>query len=412
MKLIVLLAPAFIGLSIAQVVNITATPPIAVASTTDVVRPSPTPDAKGEDAKGGDAKGGDAKGGDAKGGDAKGGDAKGDAKGATTCAIQFERKEIRDMSSSEWGRYVTAFKAMNEDGSLARYVNWHIEAWSLYHWNEKFLPFHRAYLREFERELVNRGADFLPYWDSTVESQDPPKSALFTSKYFGRNDGTNIIDGAFSMESGYRTVVGGGPLVRDYNPEGTGAFYARSLIEDDIMVIGFSDFSKRLEIGPHSAVHSIIGGTNGQMAKSVSPEDPLFMVHHCFIDKLWDEHQTRYGYKYEGDEFDNKDASETDSVGFSTWAMQVGDLLRNRDICVSYIEPVGAIENVNETIRAPEIGVNFLNGTGANLTFVKELEEETKKSTEKINTIQSTSGVGSLVASLSVGMLAIGFALI
>jgi hypothetical protein len=344
------------------------------------------------------------------------------------CAATIRRQEVRDMSTADWESFVAAFKAMNQDGSLAKYVNWHMSAWTRYHWNSKFLPFHRAYMLEFERDLMTRGAAFLPYWDSTKESQDPPSSPLLTAKYFGANDGRHIVDGPFARAApmSYRAVVGGGPLIRQYGSS-TGAFYAKSIIDNEIMRSGFSDFSNRLEIGPHSVVHSIIGGSGGQLASAVSPEDPLFWVHHCFMDKLWDDQQRQYGYKYEGDAF-NENAQESDVIGFAPWARPVSEVLRSDDICVSY----SAVGNggggdggdgdgetgdngegaANETVRVPEIAENFLNGTGANLTFVQQLANETKVTVEKINTKVESQKDGGLVLSVSVGLITLAFALI
>lgn len=47
--------------------------------------------------------------------------------------------------------------------------------------------------------------------------------------------------------------------------------------------IDFNSFTAALE-GPHGWVHNAVGGT---MATSTSPADPLFWLHHAFIDKLW-----------------------------------------------------------------------------------------------------------------------------
>jgi hypothetical protein len=171
-----------------------------------------------------------------------------------TCSGTITRKEVRDTTTAEWDGYVAAFKVMNGNGELARFVGYHQRAWSLYHWNAKFLPFHRIYLLEFERLLIGHGAPFLPYWDSTWESQNVPSSVCLTERYFGANDGEFIIDGPFARGE-YNVAVGGGPLIRGYNPARTAAFYARSLIDADILdVPGFSDFSRRLEVGPHAVL--------------------------------------------------------------------------------------------------------------------------------------------------------------
>jgi tyrosinase len=348
-----------------------------------------------------------------------------------TCAVTIHRQEVREMSTADWESFVAAFKAMNQDGSLAKYVNWHKMAWTQYHWNSKFLPFHRNCLQEFERDLIEHGAAYLPYWDSTLDSQHPSSSPLLKESYFGANDGMYIVDGPFARTApmSYTAAVGGRPIIREYGRR-TGAFYAQSLIDNEMnRRPEFSDFSKWLEYGPHSVVHSIIGGSHGQLATGVSPEDPLFWVHHCFMDKLWDKHQRRHGYKYEGDAY-NENPKDTDEVGYAEWKKKVRDVLHSDDLCVSY-SPGGTggtggrdngetsepeetgIPIANETvIRVPEVAESFLNGTGANLTFVKQLANETKVTVEKINAeVQNTIASG-FVASLSICLVALAFTLI
>jgi tyrosinase len=34
----------------------------------------------------------------------------------------------------------------------------------------------------------------------------------------------------------------------------------------------------------HNRIHNYIGGT---MGPSTSPNDPVFWLHHCYVDKLW-----------------------------------------------------------------------------------------------------------------------------
>ena len=47
----------------------------------------------------------------------------------------------------------------------------------------------------------------------------------------------------------------------------------------------FATFTTTLEQSPfHNRLHGLVGGT---MALSTSPADPLFWLHHAFIDKLW-----------------------------------------------------------------------------------------------------------------------------
>jgi tyrosinase len=39
--------------------------------------------------------------------------------------------------------------------------------------------------------------------------------------------------------------------------------------------------------GMHNLVHVWVGGTQGTMLPSTSPNDPIFFLHHCNIDRLW-----------------------------------------------------------------------------------------------------------------------------
>jgi tyrosinase len=41
-----------------------------------------------------------------------------------------------------------------------------------------------------------------------------------------------------------------------------------------------------LESNPHDNVHGFVGGLSGLMASSQSALDPIFMMHHCNIDRI------------------------------------------------------------------------------------------------------------------------------
>ncbi|KAL3901154.1 MAG: hypothetical protein SGCHY_000815 [Lobulomycetales sp.] len=302
--------------------------------------------------------------------------------------VDIRRKEVRDMTTQEWQNFANAFRAVNSGGVLAMFVNWHIDAWTPFHFNEFFLPFHRCYLREFEFALMQNGADFLPYWESTFESQAPEQSVVLTSQYAGSSNGEHVVDGPFGQDV-FTAAVGGGPLIRAYNPQGTGAFFAQSLIEDDIMTASFSEFSNRCEIGPHATVHSVLGGAGGHMSGAISPCDPLFWMHHAWIDKLWVDQQRRFpntAYEFEANAF-GRTANPNSLVGMGSWQCRVSDVMRTEDICISYAQPVNAAsgDTGNGVVRAPEIAENFLNGTGANITFVEQLANETQTSADKIS---------------------------
>jgi tyrosinase len=58
-----------------------------------------------------------------------------------------------------------------------------------------------------------------------------------------------------------------------------------------------ADYRVRKEgVQLHNRVHVWVGGT---MARPISPADPVFFLHHCFVDKLWVEWQQRMKAFYE-----------------------------------------------------------------------------------------------------------------
>ena len=52
-------------------------------------------------------------------------------------------------------------------------------------------------------------------------------------------------------------------------------------------------FRSILEAGPHARPHLFIGGTQETTA---SPDDPIFFLHHSFVDKLFTVWQDCHGY--------------------------------------------------------------------------------------------------------------------
>jgi tyrosinase len=57
----------------------------------------------------------------------------------------------------------------------------------------------------------------------------------------------------------------------------------------------YATFSSQIEGSPHSTPHVMIGGDMGGMR---SPADPLFMMHHCNVDRLWAMWQVRPSWRH------------------------------------------------------------------------------------------------------------------
>ena len=147
------------------------------------------------------------------------------------------------------------------------------------HGNWFFLPWHRAYLLNFEqicRKLGGGDAQWaLPYWNWTTHPQIPgvfwgggASNALFHS---------NRVATASSTAS---SAVIGAAVVESILNEPNFFLFASSAAS------GKRDFSSygRLEGTPHNSIHGFVGGDMGTF---MSPLDPVFWTHHNMIECCW-----------------------------------------------------------------------------------------------------------------------------
>lgn len=129
-----------------------------------------------------------------------------------------------------------------------------------------FWSWHRMYLYWFER-IVRRFAKdpcwTLPYWNWTAvnERQLPAPFRDPASELYVANRNTPMNAGTGSLSAGRV----------DYSS----AF----------SLINFVSASGSLEGTPHGAVHVDVGGWMGSVPTAA--QDPIFYLHHCNIDRLW-----------------------------------------------------------------------------------------------------------------------------
>src|SRR5262249_52769817 len=58
-------------------------------------------------------------------------------------------------------------------------------------------------------------------------------------------------------------------------------------------------FRRNLERNLHNDVHAWIGGDRGDMGPSSSPNDPVFFLHHCNVDRIWEAWMRTKGRTYQ-----------------------------------------------------------------------------------------------------------------
>ncbi len=164
------------------------------------------------------------------------------------------------------------------------------------HRSPLFYPWHRVLIRQFELALqaaVDDPRITLPYWNWQISGADNP----FTSDFMGGNgDNTRdmlVTTGAFSNEQSRFIVrvwdeeTGNAGLRRNLGatgrlPSAESVISALNTTPYWMEPGGWENVSER-EL--HDPVHAWIGGN---MAEASSPNDPLFFLHHCYMDLLWE----------------------------------------------------------------------------------------------------------------------------
>lgn len=181
------------------------------------------------------------------------------------------RKSNIQTTNAEWIIFKNIVNQLIQNGTYDDFVNWHgtddsTMAPHRMHGTERFLPWHRAYLLKFERELkkVNPNA-FIPYWDWGNDK--------------GAMKGFNGFKGKAIRKSGtkqkFQQILNNGKA-------------------DNLMQITeFGDFSQKLERGYHDNIHTWFE-LPSSMRTARSPLDPGFWLHHAQVDRLWHKWQEKH----------------------------------------------------------------------------------------------------------------------
>lgn len=160
-----------------------------------------------------------------------------------------------------------------------------------------FLPWHRGYLHAFEAIVASKvkeltGEDWaLPYWNY-FDNENP--NALEVPEVFLAEtlpDKTPNPLSRYPRGSGFTRL-----------PRPNARFNLDSMSENDFQIgitgtlglgggvddslIQFDGSAGDLELNPHNSVHGLVGGFMGNAL--YAGLDPLFWLHHCNIDRMWE----------------------------------------------------------------------------------------------------------------------------
>ena len=138
------------------------------------------------------------------------------------------------------------------------------------------------------RQLTGFNDFALPYWDWTANRQIPP---AFVDPTFAGNPNSLLKSqrDASSTDLLADNIVGQAiinQILTDapFEVFGTSRPAGQNDLSQSWIVCEFCGTSGLLEGTPHNQVHNFVGGIMGQGNSAL---DPIFMMHHCNIDRIW-----------------------------------------------------------------------------------------------------------------------------
>lgn len=209
-------------------------------------------------------------------------------------------------------------KEIPSAGGLSTYdlfVRWHYQG--AMHWGPAFLPWHRHFLLEFEKALQRVLADAqfaIPYWPWHLDGNKPANqqaaSPIWAANCMGGGGsgaGGVVRTGPFAFNPAnpntFRVRISGDfnqPLqnvnrgLRRALPSSLGSLATTQKVKASIakpvydLAPWFAAPSGGFR-GDHESDHGMVHmWVGGDMTTSTSPNDPVFYLHHCNIDRIWE----------------------------------------------------------------------------------------------------------------------------
>lgn len=202
------------------------------------------------------------------------------------------RKNANRLTPAERDRLVAAFAQLNNQGAgrFTDFRDMHTAVSSPQaHGAAGFLPWHRAYLLDLERELQAIDPSVaLPYWRF-----DQPAPSIFTPEFFGVSDPNGAVQFSATNPLQFWTTDG----VQGINREpffNTAAAPPGLRTEAQTLALGnqYPAF-RTMEGNPHGSAHVSFDGSISSVPTAA--KDPLFFLLHCNVDRLWAKWQRQFG---------------------------------------------------------------------------------------------------------------------
>lgn len=245
--------------------------------------------------------------------------------------MTYVRKDAATLTAGEKRRFVNALLEVKRRGEYDEFVRTHIayfptdgeDGLRTAHMAPSFLPWHRRFLLDLETALRRVDSSVtVPYWDWTRDRT--ATSVPWTGDLLGgngRGSDRQVMDGPFAHRGGHWTikegVTDGTFLTRDLGrARDPLELPTKSELEwalrepdydaapwDSTVTRGFRNRLEGWNTGRdsvswrnHNLVHRWVGGV---MLGGASVNDPVFWLHHAFVDLQWSRWQRRHpGARY------------------------------------------------------------------------------------------------------------------
>ena len=292
------------------------------------------------------------------------------------------RKNVNNLTSQEKLDFVTAVKALKANGKYNQYVKMHQDAMdtatpptvpttvrNAAHRGPAFLPWHREFLRRLEQDLQAEVPGVaIPYWDwaSDEALANPAAGDVWGADLMGGDGDPSDSDYVKTGPFAYDPADPNSWTIADENGNDTGAGLQRNFgssiatlpSQAHVNAIqgltpydnapwntssagyrnaneGWATVAGSSAPNTHNRVHVWVGGS---MLPGTSPNDPVFFLHHCFVDKLWADWQTAHpgeSYVPGSGESADLDGHRLNDAMFP-WSTSPADVLNHRDMGYMY----------------------------------------------------------------------------
>lgn len=197
------------------------------------------------------------------------------AKGGTVATWRANN----NLTSPAWDPYFQNVVDITPPDSIAKTV-WDQCA----HNTDYFFAWHRLFLYRFERVLQDAAGDRslrLPYWDYSDTGQ-LAMPAEFRQPTYVNAQGQTVDNPLYDK----RRLPGWENNTRQLPSQDTNI----DLALRTPVLLGATGYQTKIERGPHANVHCDVMQCRATVMGAVpySPNDPIFWVHHCNIDRMWE----------------------------------------------------------------------------------------------------------------------------